>query len=150
MATRESYQKICLRLYVSWEPGSQVPREFAALATTVKRFCIEKFVIVDYFTTFANFRLWKFKMKLYPKKNCPEKLTPQKNWVQKVWSKSDNWQLWHCWYVQMLSGHMLPGQMLSWQLAYVKGGPRKLSLKFGQNWVSNSWDTPDMDKCFQD
>ena len=28
---RESYQKIRLRLYISWEPGSQVPKEFAAL-----------------------------------------------------------------------------------------------------------------------
>ena len=24
------------------------------------------------------------------------------------------------------------------------------NLKFGQNWVSNSWDIPDMDKCRQD
>ena len=44
---------------------------------------------------------------------------------------------------------MLPGQMLSWQLASVRDGPLKLSLKFGQNWVSNSWDTPDMDTCRQ-
>ena len=31
MATRESYQKIRLSLNISWEPGSQVPREFVAL-----------------------------------------------------------------------------------------------------------------------
>ena len=24
------------------------------------------------------------------------------------------------------------------------------TLKFGQNWLSNSWDIPDMDKCCQD
>ena len=29
--TRGSYKKIRLSLYISWEPGSQVPREFAAL-----------------------------------------------------------------------------------------------------------------------
>ena len=29
--TRESYQKIRLSFYISWEPGSQVPRENAAL-----------------------------------------------------------------------------------------------------------------------
>ena len=28
---RESYQNIRLSLYISWEPGSQVPSEFAAL-----------------------------------------------------------------------------------------------------------------------
>ena len=28
---RESYQQIRLSLYISWEPGSQVPSEFAAL-----------------------------------------------------------------------------------------------------------------------
>ena len=35
---------------------------------------------------------------------------------------------------------MLPGQMLSWQLACIKDGPRKLFLKFGQNRVRNSCD----------
>ena len=29
--TREAYQKIRLNVNISWEPGSQVPREFAAL-----------------------------------------------------------------------------------------------------------------------
>ena len=33
--TRESYQKICLSLYISWEPGSQAPREFAALPSSL-------------------------------------------------------------------------------------------------------------------
>ena len=32
----------------------------------------------------------------------------------------------------------------------VKDGPRNLTLKFGQNLVSNRWDIPDMDKCYQD
>ena len=32
----------------------------------------------------------------------------------------------------------------------VKYGPRKLTMKFGENWVSNSWDIVDMDKYFQD
>ena len=37
-----------------------------------------------------------------------------------------------------------------WQLEYVQDGPRNLPLKFGQNWVNNSWDIPDMDKCRKD
>ena len=37
-----------------------------------------------------------------------------------------------------------------WQLEYVQDGPRNLSLKFGQNRVSDSWDIPDMDKCHKD
>ena len=32
----------------------------------------------------------------------------------------------------------------------VKDGPIKLTLKFGQNRVSNSWDIADMDKSSQD
>ena len=35
-------------------------------------------------------------------------------------------------------------------MAYVKDGPRNLTLKFGQTLVSNGWDIPDMDKCCQD
>ena len=35
---------------------------------------------------------------------------------------------------------MLIGQMSLWQLTSVKGGPRNLTLKFGHNRVSNSWD----------
>ena len=31
----ESYQKIRLSLYISWEPGSQVPSDFAALLLIV-------------------------------------------------------------------------------------------------------------------
>ena len=58
----------------------------------------------------------------------------------------------------MSPGRMLHGQMSIWQLSYivksewviVKDGPRKLTMKFGQNWVSNSWDIVDMDKYFQD
>ena len=33
---------------------------------------------------------------------------------------------------------------------YVTYGPRNLHLKFGKNQVSNTWDIPDMDKCYQD
>ena len=33
--TREAYQKIRLNVNISWEPGSQVPREFAALGITL-------------------------------------------------------------------------------------------------------------------
>ena len=40
---------------------------------------------------------------------------------------------------------MLPGQMLQWQLASVKDGPRNLLLKLGQNHVSNSWDIDDIE-----
>ena len=34
----------------------------------------------------------------------------------------------------------------------IKLGPKKICIQknFGQNWVSNSWDIPDMDKCRQD
>ena len=46
--------------------------------------------------------------------------------------------------------YMLPGQMSPWQLASAKDCPKSLPIKFGQNQVSNSWDTPDMDKCRQD
>ena len=43
---------------------------------------------------------------------------------------------------------MLPAQQISpWQLASIKEGPRNLPLKFGQNRATNSWDTPDKDKC---
>ena len=43
-----------------------------------------------------------------------------------------------------------PEQMAPWQLASVKEGPRNQPLKFGQNWVSSSWDILNMDKCCQD
>ena len=49
----------------------------------------------------------------------------------------------------MLPGQMLPGQMLPLHLTSIKDGPIKLTLKFGQDWVSNSWDIPNMDKCRQ-
>ena len=42
------------------------------------------------------------------------------------------------------------GQKSMWQLEPVQDGPRNLPLKFGQNWVNNSWDIPDMDKYRQD
>ena len=45
---------------------------------------------------------------------------------------------------------MLPGQMQPCQLASVKDCPWSLPLKLGKNWVSNSWDIPDMYKCRQD
>ena len=38
----------------------------------------------------------------------------------------------------MSPGQILPGQMLPLQLKPVQDGPRNLSLKFGQNRVSNS------------
>ena len=40
---------------------------------------------------------------------------------------------------------MLPGQMSMWQSEFVQEGPRNLSLKFGQNCVSNSWDIADIE-----
>ena len=40
---------------------------------------------------------------------------------------------------------MLPGQMSLWQLTSVKDGPRNLSLKFGQNRATNSWDITDIE-----
>ena len=45
----------------------------------------------------------------------------------------------------MLPGEMLNGQISLWQLASVKDGSRNLSLKFGQNQVSNSWDIADIE-----
>ena len=51
---------------------------------------------------------------------------------------------------QMSLEQMLPWQMSSWHLASVEDGPRNLSLKFGQNLISNRWDIPDMDKCHHD
>ena len=45
---------------------------------------------------------------------------------------------------------MLPGQMSLWQLESVQDSPRNLSLKFGQNRVSNNRDIPYMDKYRQD
>ena len=50
----------------------------------------------------------------------------------------------------MSPGQILSEQMSPWQFASVKEGPRNLALKFGQNWVSNSWDISDMDKCHLD
>ena len=50
----------------------------------------------------------------------------------------------------MLQGQMLHGQMSPRQLTPVKVGPRKLTLKLGQNQVSNSCYITDMDKCLQD
>ena len=78
----------------------------------------------------------------------------------KVWWKSGQWQLRYSWYGQMLPGQMLHGQSSIWQLSEivksewvitsVKDVPRKQTLKFDQNRVSNSWDIADMDKCCQD
>ena len=34
---RESYQNFCLILHISWEPGSQIPREYAALVMTISQ-----------------------------------------------------------------------------------------------------------------
>ena len=45
----------------------------------------------------------------------------------------------------MSPGQMLPGQMLLWQFKSVQDSPRNLSLKFGQNRVSNSWDITDIE-----
>ena len=35
--------------------------------------------------------------------------------------------------------------MLTGQLASTNVGPRNLPLKFGQNWVTNSWDIADIE-----
>ena len=45
---------------------------------------------------------------------------------------------------------MLPGQMLLQQLKYVQDSHKNLPLKSRQNWVSNSGDILDIDKCRQD
>ena len=45
----------------------------------------------------------------------------------------------------MSPGWMLPGQMSLLQLESDQEGPRNLSLKFGQNRASNSWDIGDME-----
>ena len=41
----ESYQQIRLSLYISWEPGSQVPSEFAALV--FYKICLPSFTSCD-------------------------------------------------------------------------------------------------------
>ena len=46
-------------------------------------------------------------------------------------------------------GHMLSGQMPSWQLESAQDRPRNLLLKFDQNQVNNSGDFLDMDKYRQ-
>ena len=92
---------------------------------------------------------------------------------QKIGSKLGQQQLSYSWHGIKLSGQILFGQnrVISWdipgqmspgqilpeqmsmspfQLKSVQDGPRNLSLKFGQNWVSNSWDIPYMDKCRKD
>ena len=46
---------------------------------------------------------------------------------------------------QMSPWQMLPGQMSLWQLESVQDSPRNLSLKFGRNQVSNSWDIADIE-----
>ena len=40
--------------------------------------------------------------------------------------------------------------MSPWQLTSVTDGPRKLTLKFGQNKISDSRDMADMNKCHKD
>ena len=45
----------------------------------------------------------------------------------------------------MSLGQMLPGQMSPLQLESVYDGPSNLSLKFGQNRASNSWDIADIE-----
>ena len=50
----------------------------------------------------------------------------------------------------MSPGQIMPGQMSLWQLESVLDVPRNLPVKFHQNWVSNSWNIPDMDKCHLD
>ena len=40
--------------------------------------------------------------------------------------------------------------MSPWKFTSITDCPRTLYLKFGQNWVTNSWDISDMDKCRQD
>ena len=60
------------------------------------------------------------------------------NWVSNSWDILDM-------YVQML-----PGQISTWQMAFIKDVPRNLPLDFGHNRISNSWDITDMDKCRQD
>ena len=83
--------------------------------------------------------------KVWIKQNFGPQLIGTKNLV-KIGSVTE---LKYSWYGQMLQGQMLPWQMSLWQLASVKDGCRSLHLKFGKNPVSNSWDIPDMDKCYK-
>ena len=45
----------------------------------------------------------------------------------------------------MLPGQMMPGQMSPWQIEFVLDDHKNLKLKFGHNWVSNSWEITDLD-----
>ena len=40
---------------------------------------------------------------------------------------------------------LLPGEMSLWQVESVQDGSRNLTLEFGQNWISNSWDIADIE-----
>ena len=75
------------------------------------------------------------------------KVGPSQEANFEVWSKLGQNHLRYCWYGLMLQGQMLLEQMSPRQLTSVKVGLRKLTLKFGQNQVSNSWYIADMDKC---
>ena len=46
---------------------------------------------------------------------------------------------------QIFQGQMKPIQMSLRQFTSIEDGPRKLTLKFGQNWY-----IADMDKCHKD
>ena len=67
--------------------------------------------------------------------------------IFKVSSKSRQLELRYSWYGQMSPGQMFPWQMSRWQLESVLDVPRNLSLKFGQNQVSNSWDIANFEFC---
>ena len=47
---------------------------------------------------------------------------------------------WYSWYEQTFHKEMSP-----WQSEFVQDGPKNLPLKFGQIWVSNTWDITDIE-----
>ena len=81
------------------------------------------------------------------------------NWVSKSWNISEielsgpksfsRFFLFFAKYFFFFQKKLM-AKMSLWLLVYVQDCPRNLPLKFGQNWVSNSWDIPYMDKCCKD
>ena len=53
-------------------------------------------------------------------------------------------------WVQEILCPKIVGKIIWLETYEVKKSFWNLPLKFGQNWVGNSWDIPDMDKCHQD
>ena len=78
------------------------------------------------------------------KENVVNKIKVQQNFgSRKLLGSKKFW-------VQKIFGTKISGNKIYLQKIKIKLYFLNSPLKFGQNWVSNSWDIPDMDKCRQD